>query len=68
MALRYRRGDSEPMAGMLICTVAPESEGTLGGLVTLGGYSNLEQHINQALEGLEICSFNPLCAYIRNGT
>ena len=38
------------MAGILIYTAAPDSEGTLGGLVTLGETSNLEQHLNQALE------------------
>jgi len=45
------------MAGILIYTAAPDSEGTLGGLVTLGETANLEQHLDQALEGLEICSF-----------
>jgi hypothetical protein len=29
-------GDDESMAGILIYTAAPDSEGTLGGLVTLG--------------------------------
>jgi hypothetical protein len=55
-------GDEEVMAGMLIYTAAPDSEGTLGGLVTLGDTANLEQHLNQALEALEICSSDPLCA------
>jgi hypothetical protein len=45
-----------------IYTAAPDSEGTLGGLVTLGETANLEQHLDQALEGLEICSSDPLCA------
>jgi hypothetical protein len=54
--------EEETMAGILIYTAAPDSEGTLGGLVTLGGTANLEQHLNQALEGLEICSSDPLCA------
>lgn len=54
--------DEEPMAGILIYTAAPDSEGTLGGLVTLGETANLEQHLDQALEGLEICSSDPLCA------
>jgi hypothetical protein len=54
--------DAESMAGILIYTAAPDSEGTLGGLVTLGETANLEQHLNQALEGLEICSSDPLCA------
>jgi len=51
------------MAGILIYTAAPDSEGTLGGgLVTLGETNNLELHFDQALEGLEICSSDPLCA------
>ena len=54
--------DEESMAGILIYTAAPDSEGTLGGLVTLGETANLEQHVDQALEGLEICSSDPLCA------
>jgi hypothetical protein len=54
--------DEEAMAGILIYTAAPDSEGTLGGLVTLGETANLEQHLDQALEGLEICSSDPLCA------
>jgi hypothetical protein len=54
--------DEEPMAGILIYSAAPDSEGTLGGLVTLGETANLEQHLDQALEGLEICSSDPLCA------
>ena len=29
-------GDKEPMAGILLYTAAPDSEGTLGGLVALG--------------------------------
>jgi hypothetical protein len=55
-------GDDESMAGILIYTAAPDSEGTLGGLVTLGKTASLEQHLEQALEGLEICSSDPLCA------
>jgi len=46
---------------ILIYTAAPDSEGTLGGLVALGEMANLEQHLDQALEGLEICSSDP-CA------
>lgn len=56
------RGGPEPMAGILIYTAAPDSEGTLGGLVSLGETAVLEQHLDQALEGLEICSSDPLCA------
>lgn len=54
--------NENPMAGILFYTAAPDSEGTLGGLVTLGETNNLELHFEQALEGLEICSSDPLCA------
>ena len=54
--------DEQPMAGILIYTAAPDSEGTLGGLVSLGETANLQMHLDQALEGLEICSSDPLCA------
>ena len=57
--------DDEVMAGILIYTAASDSEGTLGGLVSLGETANLEQHLDQALEGLEICSSDPLCAETR---
>ena len=50
------------MAGILIYTAAPDSEGTLGGLVSLGKAAILEQHLDQALESLEICSADPLWA------
>ena len=53
---------SAAMAGILIYTAAPDSEGTLGGLVSLGQTATLEQHLDQALESLEICSSDPLCA------
>lgn len=51
-----------PMAGLLIYTSAPDSEGTLGGLVSLGQPSILERHIAQALEAMHLCASDPLCA------
>lgn len=54
--------DEKAMAGILIYTAAADSEGTLGGLVSLGETTVLEQHLDQALESLEICSSDPLCA------
>ena len=44
----YSRGSSseqEPMAGILLYTAAPDSEGTLGGLVSLGKPEALERHL-----------------------
>lgn len=56
-------GSSKPeMAGVLIYTAAPDSEGTLGGLVSLGEPAVLERHLNQALDSMRLCSSDPLCA------
>jgi hypothetical protein len=51
-----------PMAGVLIYTAAPDSEGTLGGLVALGQPDSLGRHLDQALEDLRLCASDPLCA------
>lgn len=52
----------EPMAGVLLYTAAPDSEGTLGGLVSLGKPKMLGRHIGQALEMIGLCASDPLCA------
>ncbi|MBI3817456.1 MAG: DUF1998 domain-containing protein [Planctomycetes bacterium] len=52
----------EPMAGILIYTAAPDSEGTLGGLVSLGETKQFERLLTQALEEAKLCSSDPLCA------
>jgi hypothetical protein len=54
--------DKPEMAGVLIYTAAPDSEGTLGGLVSLGEPSVLERHLNQAMDSMRLCSSDPLCA------
>jgi len=51
-----------PMAGVLIYTAAPDSEGTLGGLVGLGQPEGLGRHVRDALEGMRLCASDPLCA------
>jgi hypothetical protein len=67
-SLRERLYCAEPgeeggaMAGVLIYTAAPDSEGTLGGLVSLGRPEQLERHIAQALEEMRLCSSDPLCS------
>ena len=53
---------SEPMAGILLYTAAPDSEGTLGGLVSLGEPTTLGRHFDQALEQMRLCASDPLCA------
>ena len=50
------------MAGILIYTAAPDSEGTLGGLVSLGETQELGRHLQAAFDNLELCASDPLCA------
>ncbi|MFF7247589.1 DrmB family protein [Embleya sp. NPDC008237] len=58
----YARSGDDPMAGILLYTAAPDSEGTLGGLVSLGGQHRLGALIEQALEAARLCGSDPLCA------
>jgi hypothetical protein len=60
----YSRNPSEgePMAGILIYTAAPDSEGTLGGLCNLGTPINLNRHIRNAIEKIRLCASDPLCS------
>lgn len=51
-----------PMAGVLLYTAAPDSEGTLGGLVSLGAPHVLGRHIAGALDAMRLCASDPLCA------
>lgn len=51
-----------PMAGILLYTAAPDSEGTLGGLVDLGDSLKLGRHLRQALESMRLCGSDPLCS------
>jgi hypothetical protein len=60
--------DGGPMAGVLLYTAAPDSEGTLGGLVELGDPLTLGRHVQQALESMRLCASDPLCADHRPDT
>jgi len=60
--------DGGPMAGILLYTAAPDSEGTLGGLVELGDPLTLGRHLQQALESMRLCGSDPLCAEHRPDT
>lgn len=57
-----------PMAGILLYTAAPDSEGTLGGLVELGDPLTLGRHLQQALESMRLCASDPLCSEHRPDT
>lgn len=50
------------MAGILLSTAASDSEGTLGGLVSLGNAAHLKPLLDQAFEQARHCSSDPLCA------
>jgi len=54
--------DAEPMAGLLLYTAAPDSEGTLGGLVALGEPDRLARHLVGLLADAGLCASDPLCA------
>lgn len=60
----YARGSQEdqPMAGVLIYTSDSDSEGTLGGLVSLGDADNMGRLILEGLHRATLCSGDPLCA------
>jgi hypothetical protein len=55
-------GENPERAGVLVYTAAPDSDGTLGGLVELGKAENLGRLIEQALARTRICASDPLCA------
>jgi MrfA Zn-binding domain len=57
-----------PMAGILLYSAAPDSEGTLGGSVELGDPLTLGRHLQQALESARLCASDPLCAEHRPDT
>jgi len=58
----YSSNDSIAMAGVLLYTAAPDSEGTLGGLVSLGDPVTLDRLLGQALDHAKLCSSDPICS------
>lgn len=50
------------MAGVLLYTAAPDSEGTLGGLVALAEPDEFARVLTAALERATLCSADPLCS------
>ncbi len=57
-------GDPEgpPMAGVLLYTASPDSEGTLGGLVALSEPARLASVLREAMSRAKLCSTDPMCA------
>jgi hypothetical protein len=52
----------EASAGLLICTTASDSDGTLGGLVQLSEPARLQRVLSNALYRATRCSSDPICA------
>ena len=50
------------MAGVLLYTASPDSEGSLGGLVDLGSSQRFPELFKGALRSATRCSSDPLCA------
>ena len=50
------------MAGVLLYTGSPDSEGTLGGLVALSEPARLTAVLREALDRARFCSTDPMCA------
>lgn len=57
-----RTNEGQKMAGILIYTATPDSEGSLGGLVELGKTDKFEEVLFHALEDARFCSGDPLCS------
>ncbi|MFG3281077.1 DrmB family protein [Streptomyces sp. NPDC048111] len=63
LAERIYAGDAEdPRTGILIYTAVPDSEGTLGGLVSLAEPEPLQRIVRRALNDASHCSSDPLCS------
>lgn len=60
---RPPRDSADPMAGILIYTASPDSEGTLGGLVALGRPKAFEPILRSGLERTRVCSSDPICSH-----
>lgn len=61
-SIRERIYAEDGQAGVLLYTAAPDSEGTLGGLVALGEPESLQPLIDSALTRATSCASDPLCA------
>ncbi len=55
-------GDGLAMAGILLYTAAPDAEGTLGGLVSLGRPEFAGPMLTRALRRMSLCTSDPICA------
>jgi len=60
-------GPHHPMAGILLYTATPDSDGSLGGLADKGHPNRLEPLLHDALERALFCSSDPLCGHSAPG-
>ena len=58
----YCSTGTDAMAGILIYTASPDSEGSLGGLVEMSRSERLGPMLERALEASKLCANDPLCA------
>ena len=59
----WPEGPGRPAAaGLLVCTTASDSDGTLGGLVALSEPDRLARVVSEALRRATRCSSDPICA------
>lgn len=64
----YSSGDSaNPMAGILLYTATPDSDGSLGGLAAKGDPSHLAPLLRDSIEHAQYCSSDPLCGHSAPG-
>jgi hypothetical protein len=57
----------DPMAGILLYTATPDSDGSLGGLADKGRPDRFEPLLQDALERAFFCSSDPLCGHSAPG-
>jgi len=57
----YAAGGDHPMAGILLYTAAADSEGTLGGLVSLCETERFGRLLRNALDSTRVCTSDPTC-------
>lgn len=55
-------GEGPPMAGILLYTAAPDAEGTLGGLVSLGRAEFAGPLLDRAVRRMRLCTSDPMCS------
>jgi hypothetical protein len=66
---RIYSSDSEtrPMAGVLLYTATPDSDGSLGGLADQGETTRFEHLLTYGLQRASFCSSDPLCGHSAPG-